>query len=132
MIERLREVLQKCYNDVNEIRNRPDNSYKRKMMDLCYVISGIRNLVYQYVDDIEQDNLRLREQYDREEPWIKIEEQLSPFDVEVLFWNDYRKQIEITDFSDGHPDTSEPDKFKETLKKYRYTHWQRVNKPRNF
>lgn len=132
MIEKLKDILQKCYTDMNEIRNRPDNSYKRKMQDLVYVITSIRSLIYQYIDDIEQDNLRLREQYGRDELWIKIEEQLPPFDVEMLFWNDYRKQIEIGGFRGDHPDTCEPEKFTKTLKKYRYTHWQRVSKPRNY
>ncbi|HCA3439731.1 TPA: hypothetical protein MO340_004295 [Salmonella enterica subsp. salamae serovar 35:g,m,s,t:-] len=131
MIERLKEILDKSYNDACEIYNRPDKGYKRKMLDMRMVLCSIRNLVYQYINDIEQDNLRLREQYGCEEPWTKIEQQLPPFDVELLFWNDYRKQIEILGFRSKHPDTAEPDKFRETLKKYNYTHWQRVSKPRN-
>ncbi|ENJ0754154.1 hypothetical protein AB0049_005426, partial [Salmonella enterica] len=90
MIEQLKKILDECYNDVYEIYNRQDKGYKRKMLDMRRVISSIRNLVYEYIGNIEQDNLRLREQYGNEEPWTKIEQKLPPLDVELLFWNDYR------------------------------------------
>lgn len=132
MIKQLKEILDKCYNDVYEIYNRQDKGYKRKMLDMRLVISSIRNLVYEYIGNIEQDNLRLREQYGYEEAWTKVEQKLPPTDVELLFWNDYRKQFELSGFSGDHPDVSEPNKFRDILlKKYRYTHWQRISKPRN-
>lgn len=132
MIEQLKKILDECYNDVYEIYNRQDKGYKRKMLDMCRVISSIRNLVYEYIGNIEQDNLRLREQYGNEEPWTKIEQKLPPLDVELLFWNDYRKQFELSRFNGEHPDVSDPDKFRDILlKKYRYTHWQRISKPRS-
>ncbi|EAA9181551.1 hypothetical protein ACS30_004314 [Salmonella enterica subsp. enterica serovar Panama] len=133
MIEQLKNILDKCYNDAYEIYNRQDKGYKQKTLDMRRVISSIRNLVYEYIGNIEQDNLRLREQYGYEEPWTKIEQKLPPFDVELLFWNDYRKQFELSGFRSDHPDVSDPDKFRDILlKKYRYTHWQRISNATEF